>query len=78
MGKVVLGLFAAVLLLCFCVYNWWERREKYKRMFDEEKHKINPFNSHTAWGLYAVGIFLLILGFAGYAIYDLMLNINNA
>lgn len=77
MGKIILGLFVAVLLLCFCVYNWWERREKYKRMFDEEKQKLNPFNSPTAWGLYTLGIFLLILGFAGYKIYELMLNIYN-
>ena len=72
MGKIILELFVALLLLCFCLYNWWDPREKYKRMFDEEKKKINPFNSHTAWGLYAVAIFLIILGVTAYKIFDLM------
>ncbi len=72
MGKLILILFVLLLLMCFCIYNWWERREKSKRMFEEEKKKINPLNTHTAWGLYAFAALLAILGIAAYEIYALM------
>lgn len=72
MGKFILILFVLLMLMCLCIYNWWDRKEKSKRMFDEEKKKINPFNTHTAWGLYALAIFFTLLGIAGYEIYKLM------
>ncbi len=78
MGKIVFALFVLVLLLCFCIYNWWELRERSKRMFEEEKKRINTFNTHTAWGLYALLIFLIILSFTAYEIYKLMTYIQSA
>ncbi len=77
MGKFILMLFVLLMLMCLCIYNWWDRREKSKRMFDEEKKKINPLNTYTAWGLYALAIFLVLLGIAGYEIYRLMLYIQS-
>ena len=75
MGKLILILFVLLLLMCFCIYNWWERREKSKWLFVEEKKKINPLNTHTAWGIYAFAALLAILGIAAYEIYQLMLKI---
>ncbi|HEX2925833.1 MAG TPA: hypothetical protein VHP38_06195 [Ruminiclostridium sp.] len=75
MGKIIGVLFVLLLLMCLCIYNWWELREKSKRMFEDEKKRINPFNSYAAWGLYALIILLGILGVAGYEIYKLMLKI---
>ncbi|MDF2987371.1 MAG: hypothetical protein K0R50_2881 [Eubacterium sp.] len=77
MGFTIFLLFVMVLLMCFCIYNWWERREKSKRMFDDEKKKINIFNTHTAWGFYSLIILLGILGYMGYQIYKLMNYIYN-
>jgi uncharacterized Tic20 family protein len=77
MGNLILILFVLVMLLCFCIYSWWDRREKSKRMFDDEKKRINAFNSHTAWGIYSLLIFLAILGIAGYQVYKLMDYIYN-
>ncbi|MHB8063818.1 MAG: hypothetical protein ACYDG2_14490, partial [Ruminiclostridium sp.] len=37
MGTIILVIFILVLLLCFCIYNSWERHEKNKRMFEHEK-----------------------------------------
>jgi len=77
MGKLIGGLFVMLLFMCFCIYNWWDLREKSKRMFEEERKKINPFNTHTAWGIYALVILLALLGIAGYQIYKLMDAIYN-
>lgn len=41
-------------------------------MFEEEKKKINPLNTYTAWGIYAFAALLAIFGIAAYEIYKLM------
>ena len=65
------------MLLCFCIYNCWDLREKNKRMFEHEKKKISTFNSYKAWAVYAIVVFLVIITMAGYYIYGLMETIIN-
>jgi hypothetical protein len=46
-------------------------------MFEHEKKKISPFNSHKAWAIYSVVIGLAIFLIIGYQIYVLMNTIQN-
>ena len=77
MGTLIFILFILVMLLCFCIYNCWDLREKNKRMFEHEKKKISTFNSYKAWAVYAIVVFLVIITIAGYYIYGLMETIIN-
>lgn len=72
MGKLIGALFVMLLLMCLCIYNWWELREKSKRLFGDEKKKVNPFNSYIAWGIYAIITLFAILGVSGYQIYKMI------
>lgn len=72
MGTKVLIVFILVLLLCFCIYNSWDRREKEKRMFKNEKKNVSVFNSYIAWAVYAILIFLTLISIMGYNIYILI------
>lgn len=72
MGTKVLIVFILVLLLCFCIYNSWDRREKEKRTFKNEKKNVSVFNNHIAWAVYSILIFLTIIAIMGYNIYVLM------
>ncbi len=72
MGKLILIVLVLVMSLCYCIYNWWYQREKFKRMLDHEKKKISPFNSHNAWAIYSIVIGLAIFLIIGYQIYVLM------
>jgi hypothetical protein len=76
MGKLILILFALLLLLCFCIYNCWFQHEKSKRMFENEKKNISVFNTSAAWAIYSVVIFLAIVLIAGYEIYNLVIQVK--
>ena len=72
----VLVLFLSLLfIMCFSIYNWWFQREKYKRLLDQEKEGLNPFNSPMAWGTYSIISLIIILGIITYIIFDLIKKI---
>lgn len=75
MGIQIFLLLLSLFGMCFCIYNWWFQSEKYKRYSNEEKKKLNPFNSPAAWGIYTTVFILHILITSGYYIYKLVSGI---
>ncbi|MCX8130207.1 MAG: hypothetical protein N3I35_08925 [Clostridia bacterium] len=72
----MLGLLLILVIgLCFCIYNHWFQKEKYKRLMDEEIMKQNKFSSPTAWLFYTLIFLAGIFIFFGYYVYDLFIEI---
>jgi len=62
MGKILIGIFAGICGSCFCIFNWWFQREKFKRMPEDRKKKVSVFNRPSAWICYSL-VFILLLFF---------------
>jgi fatty acid desaturase len=77
MGTILLILFVLLLLMCFCIYNWWFLKEKNKRIPMAQRGNQPFLNSHTAWGAAALILLLAILGIMGIELYQLVVNIMN-
>ena len=75
MGAIILVLFILLLLMCFCIYNWWFLREKNKRIPNIQKGKLSVLNNHITWGIGSLVILLVILSILGYELYNLMVTI---
>lgn len=75
MGTKILVLFILLLLMCFCIYNWWFLREKNRRIPNAQKGKLPVMNNHIAWGIGSLALLLIILSLLGYELYNLIVNI---
>lgn len=75
MGTILILVMLMIVGMCFCIYNWWYQREKYKRLMDDEKKKLSPFNSPFAWACYSVVFLLIILVIVSYYVQRLMISI---
>lgn len=75
MGTMILILFALLLLMCFCIYNWWFLKEKNKRIPSVQRTQVSILNNHVFWGIGALAILLIILGITAYELYILIVNI---
>lgn len=72
---MIVLILALVFGLCLCIFNYWFQKDKYKRMTDEELKGKSPANSPGAWLLYAVLLFLALVGTITYNIYVLIMKI---
>lgn len=77
MGKIILIVVILIFVMCFCLYNWWFQREKYKTLMDSQKEKLNPLNSPTAWGIYSALSILATFSLIMYYSYKMILSIMN-
>lgn len=68
MSRFLIILLVLLFIMCFSIYNWWFQREKCKRLMDNEKKGLSPFNSPFAWGIYSVVSLLAILGIVTYTL----------
>lgn len=75
MGIKILLLFILLLLMCFCLYNWWFLREKNKRIPNVQKAKLPIMSNHVTWGIGTLVLLGIILSLLGYELYNLIVNI---
>lgn len=59
-------------LLCFTLYQWWFQNSRNKQMSDRELAKIKWYNKASAWMVYSLLIFILVIGLISYNILVLM------
>jgi heme/copper-type cytochrome/quinol oxidase subunit 2 len=75
MGTIILVLFILLLLMCFCIYNWWFLREKNKHIPNIQKGKLSVLNNPVTWGISSLTLLLIMLSILGYELYNLIVNI---
>ncbi|MCX7709596.1 MAG: hypothetical protein N2484_07065 [Clostridia bacterium] len=73
----MIALYSVLLIIamCFCIFNYWFQKEKYKRLTAVEIKKLNKLNSPAAWMTYFLLSFLFTVILISYYIYNLYIAI---
>ena len=66
---------ALIFVMCFCLFNYWFQKEKYRRMSNEEIKRLSSFNSPSAWIAYFIVSFFTTLALICYFVYKMYIEI---